>query len=200
MVCGWLGSGWCALVPLFIFFFFWMEKGRAAVRTSASGHAGGVSLGSWLRFFSLLGKEASLLEAHLPCCAEFGEGVHKRPLASLWAPCYDRGHSEFGLLSWLSPPFPPPPPPLFPPLSSPAEFSGFSTRAPGQLRGERELGLAPCSPLTPPALSLSAVSGTVGSRGGARTRTALGDELQTLRRGVRSIGGGVRGGGICVCV
>lgn len=72
-----------------------------------------------------------------------------RQPASLGAPRCDRGRSELGLLSWLSPPLPPRRPSLpfpSPPLSGPAEFSGFSTPAPGQLRGERELGLAPCSP------------------------------------------------------
>lgn len=81
--------------------------------------------GSSLRFFSLLGGEASLLDAHIHLAAlSAGEGVRKRQLASLWAPCCDRGRPEFGLLRWLSPPLPLSFPP-FPFLPFPAPLQSI---------------------------------------------------------------------------
>lgn len=149
-------------------------------------------------FPSLLGRELCLLDAHPPRCAEFGEGVRKRRRASLWAPRSARGRSEFGLLRpspFLSLPSPPFPAPL-----QSIRILWLQYACARSAAGRARAWARTLLPLTPPALPLTVAAGSVGSRGDARTRTGLGDELETLRRGVRSIGGGIRGGGICVCV
>lgn len=100
--------------------------------------------------------------------------------------------------SAVLPSLPRPPPPLSP--TRPNSLAGVRVRLLSS-GPSASLGSYP-APLSPPALYLPAVAGPVGSRGDARARkrTRRGAELETSRRGVRSIGGGDRGGGgVCVC-
>ena len=123
-------------------------------------------------------------------------------MASHSAPRSDRGRSELGLLSRLSPPLPPPflhslprPPPSPSPLHL-NSLTGVRVRLPSS-QASASLRSYP-TPLTPPALYLPALAGPVGSRGDgrARTRTGRGAECKTSRRGVS----GIREGGLCICV
>lgn len=181
--------------------------------TSASEHTSAVLRGASLRFFfffSLPWGEAPLLDARIHLAAlSAGEGVRKRQLAGLGAPRSARGPVRVGaaqLAFSAPPPLSPPLPRLpFPSLPRPSPLQSIrilrlqyacARSAAGRARAWARTLL----PSPPPALALTAVAGSVGSRGDARTRTGFGDELETLRRGVRSIGGGVRGGGICVCL
>lgn len=184
-----------------LFLFSESSRGERAFEPT-----GGVTRGSFLRFpsGSLSPRRASLAPA-APQRAGEERALSRWPAArhlAAFGAVRSRGCS-FGCLrpspSTFLPSLSRPPPPLSRlQLNS---LAGVRVRLLSS-RASASSGSHPAL-RTPPAPYLPAVAGPVGSRGDARarTRTRRGAERETPRRGVSSIGGGVRGGGgVCVCV